>query len=448
VSEPEGAAAQFVRDVPVVGTVDSDLTPLGHKGASVVALARHRLPQPPSVIIANDALQRLVAGSPEEREAMAQAIVAHTRPLVAEARHRVLAQDLPDSDLLDHTGLIVRGSPRTHRRGVALSLRNIDVVALGAEADAPRAEDEISIVEAVRVNALNNVEHSDAAPQHGAHPYGSVIVQSLVPFNAHRGGSGVVYSRDPNVGGGSGFGDFVRGVTGRALTLGRAPVVPYESFAAEHPDANDALADGLAALEAAWRTVVEFEFVFTGAHVLVVQAGRAAMTPLATVRNALALWRDGVIAAADVAAMVTDEVLEAARATELLESGGDLAVHARAGAAGIAEGAVTPDPARDGADPPRWVVGDPHAPEALLRSHGGVAGHGPADARRAGLPLVVGIEPALIERLLAATGGRAVVDGLQGLVAAPGAPRRLIDLAEEEAALAAAVADPEPASSA
>ncbi len=468
----------FVRSVPIIGTLSEDLHALGEKGASVVALSRMRIPQPPSFVVAGDALERLVNGGAGEQRAVAQLIAARARPLLAEARCRLFGQTT--RGLIDATGLIVRGSPRTSQRGVGLSLRNIALDGLDIldrrptrglppqsrtamavpparcnpsgspapiRAGGPQPVDSgelLTLADAVRVAALHNAEHRSTALQlrTGAERFGSVIVQSLVPFDRAVGGSGVACSRDPNAGGSEClFGDFVSGVTGRALTLGKAPVISVARFCADHPEAGRDLVQALAVVEAEWKTVVEFEFVYTGSQLLVVQAARAAMSPLATVRNALELWRDGVVSARETLRMVTDDVLARARATELLLPYATRVVQGRGAAVGTVSGPVAAQATGTASDPPRWSVGDPRSPQAQIRAHGGVAGHGPANARRSHTALVVGVDPDELARLLALTGGQAAVDGLQGLVAPPQTPRVRIDLTDEETWLEAAVWD-------
>lgn len=123
----------------------------------------------------------------------------------------------------------------------------------------------------------------------------AVTVQAMVFGNAGaRSGSGVAFSRDPASGAPELYADMLFEAQGEDVVSGRRQPVGLERLGAVMPEVARELADGVRALEAAYRDVQDVEFTIEEGRLFFLQTRAAKRTPLAALRIAVDLVGEGV----------------------------------------------------------------------------------------------------------------------------------------------------------
>ena len=122
----------------------------------------------------------------------------------------------------------------------------------------------------------------------------AVTVQAMVFGNAGgRSGSGVAFSRDPASGAPDLYADMLFEAQGEDVVSGRRQPVGLERLGAVMPAVARELADGVRALEAAYRDVQDVEFTIEEGRLFFLQTRAAKRTPLAALRIAVDLVAEG-----------------------------------------------------------------------------------------------------------------------------------------------------------
>lgn len=231
----------------------------------------------------------------------------------------------------------------------------------------------------------------------------AVTVQAMVFGNAGpSSGAGVAFSRNPATGDASPYIDFMFDAQGEDVVSGRRTPSGPERFQALMPDAAHCLLDGLKILERATRDVQDVEFTVERGELYLLQSRSAKRAPLAALRIALALVREGVLdkgAALEQLAGLDKAALTMARFTDAAP----VVALATAASPGVASGRIVFDPrraedfARRG-DPLILVRPDTSTEDivafalaaGILTATGGRTAHAAVVARELGKPCLVG----------------------------------------------------------
>lgn len=161
----------------------------------------------------------------------------------------------------------------------------------------------------------------------------AVTVQAMVFGNAGpRSGAGVVFSRNPATGAAQPYLDFLFDAQGEDVVSGRRTPVDADRLEARLPEVARALFDGIRQIEQARRDVQDVEFTVEEGRLYFLQTRSAKRTPLAALRLAVALVKEGLIA--------PETALQRLEGIDL----GALAVSRFADAAGAAATAVSAAP--------------------------------------------------------------------------------------------------------
>ncbi|MCA2292842.1 pyruvate, phosphate dikinase [Mycobacterium avium] len=258
----------------------------------------------------------------------------------------------------------------------------------------------------------------------------AVTVQAMVFGNIDNlSGTGVLFSRNPLTGAPTVHGEWLPRAQGEDVVSGKVSPRPLSELAAAQPAVHRELVAAAARLERDAGDVQDIEFTVESGRLWLLQTRAAKRSAEATVRIALALWREEMItsdealariAPTDVAAMLRPRVaVEAARSAVVVASG-------QPACPGIGCGVMvaTADEAVEQADAGRDVVlatpttspDDVHgmvASVAIVTELGGSTSHAAVVSRELGRPAVVGCGPGSLARLI---GKEVTVDGGAGLV--------------------------------
>lgn len=168
------------------------------------------------------------------------------------------------------------------RFGTGIPEEPMDQLRAAAEAvfrswDAPKAQD---------YRRLNHLEDLSGT---------AVTVQAMVFGNASaRSGSGVAFSRDPATGANGLYADMLFEAQGEDVVSGRRQPVGLGRLEAMLPDVATQLAEGVGALEAAYRDVQDVEFTFEDGRLFFLQTRSAKRTPRAALKIAVDLVAEGL----------------------------------------------------------------------------------------------------------------------------------------------------------
>ncbi|MBP1449010.1 MAG: pyruvate, phosphate dikinase [Thermoproteus sp.] len=240
-------------------------------------------------------------------------------------------------------------------------------------------------------------------------------------------GTGVVFSRDVATGENRLYGEFLPMAQGEDVVAGIRTPMDIEEFRRRFPHLYDELYKGVKLLERANKDVQDVEFTIERGKLYFLQCRNAKMTPLARVKTAVEMAKEGVITKEEALLKVSpDHVLQ------LLYPRIDPKAKAQPIAKGLpaSPGAVSgqlvfhPDDAVKWAKEGKKVVlarvetkpDDVHgfyAAVGILTSRGGMTSHAAVVARAIGKPAVVGAEAIEIDESakLLRVGGAALKEG-------------------------------------
>lgn len=140
----------------------------------------------------------------------------------------------------------------------------------------------------------------------------AVTVQAMVFGNAGvRSGSGVAFSRDPATGAPGIYADMLFEAQGEDVVSGRRQPVGLARLDAALPQVARELAEGVAALEAAYRDVQDVEFTIEEGRLFFLQTRAAKRTPRAALKIAVDLVAEGVRTPAEGRALLEGVDLDA-----------------------------------------------------------------------------------------------------------------------------------------
>ncbi len=290
----------------------------------------------------------------------------------------------------------------------------------------------------------------------------AVTVQAMAFGNRdERSGAGVAFSRDPNTGARTPFGDVLFGCQGEDVVAGRSATRPLPELADREPAVWAALLDAMGRIERHYRDACYLEFTFEAGELFLLQVRAGGLVGRAAVHVAVELADEGVIGRGEALRRVSPQQLRHAR-TPRMAAGADLFTRGLGAGPGVAAGrvATTADRAvRMAAGGPVILV-RPHtspldmhglaAAAGVVTARGGPASHAAVVARSMGKPAVVGAADLTVDVAAACVraGGRTVgegtlitIDGTGGEVAVgnpgvvtgagDGHVRRLLEWADE-----------------
>lgn len=255
----------------------------------------------------------------------------------------------------------------------------------------------------------------------------AVIVQRMVFGNRDdRSGTGVAFSRDPNTGENTPFGDVLFGHQGEDVVSGRSMPRPLRELAEREPAVWAELLDALRRIEGHYRDACYVEFTFQAGELWILQVRPGRFVGGAAVRVAIELADERVIERHEALLRVSPIHLRQVR-TPRMASPEEADVFARGLGAcpGVAVGrvATTADRAvrmAEGAPVilvrPETSPHDMHglaAAAGIVTARGGPASHAAVVARSMGKPAVVGVADLTVDvgNGTVTAGGRTLGDG-------------------------------------
>ena len=231
----------------------------------------------------------------------------------------------------------------------------------------------------------------------------AVIVQAMVFGDRdERSGTGVAFSRDPNTGARTPFGDFLFGHQGDDVVSGRCTPLPLSELAGRDGAVWTELVAALHRIERHYRDACHVEFTVESGRLWLLQVRPGGLTGRATIRVAVDLADEGLIDRRTAVRRISPQHLRGARIPRIRPGDGlDVLARGRGACPGVATGrlAVTADrAARMAAGGPVVLVRpvtsplDMHglsAAAGIVTSRGGPASHAAVVARALGRPAVV-----------------------------------------------------------
>lgn len=275
----------------------------------------------------------------------------------------------------------------------------------------------------------------------------AVIVQAMVFGNRdEHSGTGVAFSRDPNTGEDTPFGEVLFERQGTDVVSGRATTLPLRELAEREPAVWSELCDALRRIERHYRDACYVEFTYEAGELWFLQVRPGRFGGAAAVRLAVDLVDEGVIGRHEALLRVSPRHLRHARTPRLDPVEAEILARGIGACPGVATGRVAtgPDEAARmaAAGVPVILVRPETSPDdmrglaaaaGIVTARGGPASHAAVVARSMGKPAVVGVtgldfgengSATIADRLLA-PGALLTIDGTSGEIAA-GEPRVLL----------------------
>ncbi len=240
----------------------------------------------------------------------------------------------------------------------------------------------------------------------------AIIVQTMVFGNAGpTSGSGVGFTRDPSNGANALYVDYLANAQGEDVVSGRTNALGMDELERRAPEAHRQLALARDLLEREFGDMQDFEFTVEEGRLYMLQARSGKRTPLAALRIAIDLVREGAIAPEAGLALLEGLDLDAIEATELSPPEGTKPIARGAPAsAGAASGAAVFDPGRVAAfkregKPVALVREETETADiqalaeavALVTARGARTSHAAVVARQLGKACVVGCDGLAID---------------------------------------------------
>ena len=142
----------------------------------------------------------------------------------------------------------------------------------------------------------------------------AVTVQAMVFGNLDaQSGTGVLFSRDPNTGERTPYGEWLTCGQGEEVVSGRRTPEPLSSLASLLPEAHARLLDMSDQFERLGQDVQDIEFTVEAGKLWLLQSRAAKRTPQAAIRLAVSLCEEGLISREQALERITPAHLSAAR---------------------------------------------------------------------------------------------------------------------------------------
>jgi pyruvate,orthophosphate dikinase len=274
----------------------------------------------------------------------------------------------------------------------------------------------------------------------------AVTVQAMVFGNLdERSGTGVLFSRNPMTGESTPFGEFLPRGQGEDVVSGRHTPLALASMRDSVPEALEELLAAARLLEREHGDVQDIEFTVECGRLYLLQTRAAKRAPLAAVRIAAQMQREGLCSADAAFGKITSEQVRLLLSPRLAEGalqGATVLARGDGASPGVGCGVVVTDPERAEvrARTGEAVVlarattspDDLHgmiAARAIITEQGGSTSHAAVVSRALGRPCVVGCGAG---NLLGLTGRVVTVDGQLGVVLDGRVPVAVPDEAADE----------------
>lgn len=246
-------------------------------------------------------------------------------------------------------------------------------------------------------------EHNNIAHDIGT----AVTVQAMVFGNMdERSGTGVLFSRNPLTGDPAPYGEYLSRAQGEDIVSGKHTPMPLDTLRETLPDVHDALLAAASLLEKEDGDVQDIEFTVERGKLYLLQARAAKRAPLAAVRIAVDMVREGIISQAEAIGRVSPEQIRILLSPQLADGaavGARVLAQGEAASPGVGVGLIVMDSdhaeaaAREGTSVilarETTSPNDLHgmiAARAILTEQGGSTSHAAVVGRALGRPCVVG----------------------------------------------------------
>ncbi|TDO50137.1 pyruvate,orthophosphate dikinase [Kribbella sp. VKM Ac-2527] len=254
----------------------------------------------------------------------------------------------------------------------------------------------------------------------------AVIVQAMVFGNrGDHSGTGVAFSRNPNTGERTPFGEVMFGRQGEDVVSGRSITRPLSELAEREPAVWAALLEALQRIEGHYRDACSVEFTFELGRLWILQVRSGGLDGRAALRVAVDLADEGLIDRREALLRISPRHLGSARTPRIATDAADILTRGLGASPGVAIGkvATTADrAARMAADGPVILVRpytsplDMHglaAAAGVVTARGGPTSHAAVVARALGKPVVVSAADLTVDVDAACVraGGRIVAEG-------------------------------------
>ncbi|SEG82577.1 pyruvate phosphate dikinase [Thermomonospora echinospora] len=253
----------------------------------------------------------------------------------------------------------------------------------------------------------------------------AVTVQAMVFGNrGDHSGSGVAFSRDPNTGESTPFGEVLFGCQGEDVVSGGSVTRPLSELAEREPAVWAGLLEAMGRIEEHYRDACHVEFTFEAGRLWLLQVRPGGLAGRAAVRVAVDLADEGLISRREALLLISPRHLRHVRIPRI-ETAGTLDVLTRGLGAcpGVAVGrvATTADrAARMAAEGPVILVRPQTSPldmhglaaaAGVVTARGGPTSHAAVVARSMGRPAVVGAVDLTVDVASVQAGGRTLPEG-------------------------------------
>jgi pyruvate,orthophosphate dikinase len=361
---------------------------IGGKAHGLILLERLGLPVPPGFVISTEACRRFLRDNefPDGLQAEIAAAATELRQVS------------------------VRSGAQVSMPGMMNTILNLETTQVEeAVADVFRSWE---TPRAKTYRELNDIPHDLGT---------AVIVQQMVYGNRdEHSGTGVVFSRNPNTGEPTPFGEVLFGHQGEDVVSGTKQTLPLTDLTGE-PAIWDGLREGLQTIEQHYRDACYVEFTFEAGTLWFLQVRRAKLVGRAAIRVAVDLADEGAIDRREAVSRVDEQDLKRAN-TPRMEA--EAVARGLGACPGVATGkvATTADKAVSmAAEGPVILVRPETSPldmhglaaaAGVVTERGGPASHAAVVARAMGKPAVVGVKDLNIPE-----GTIVTIDGTSGEIA-------------------------------
>ncbi|HTX08726.1 MAG TPA: pyruvate, phosphate dikinase [Solirubrobacteraceae bacterium] len=268
----------------------------------------------------------------------------------------------------------------------------------------------------------------------------AVVVQAMAFGNlGGRSGTGVVFTRNPLTGAPEVYGEWLAGGQGEDVVSGTHDPRPVAELAEQLPELHAELMEAAQLLESERGDMQDIEFTIEAGRLYLLQTRTAKRSPLAAVRIAADLVREGVTGPEAALRQVSPEQVQAVLAPTLAPdtlAGAEVLARGTPACPGVSSGRAAPD-ARAGSGSgeggPVVLVRPTTSPEdvdamveavAVVTERGGATSHAAVVTRALGRPSVVGVGDGVTGGWV---GSEVTVDGSGGVVYAGRLPTRQTD---------------------
>jgi pyruvate,orthophosphate dikinase len=254
------------------------------------------------------------------------------------------------------------------------------------------------------------------------HDLGTAVTVQAMVYGDRDGhsGAGVAFSRDPNTGEPTPYGEVLFGQQGVAVVSGRSATRPLHDLADREPAVWADLREALHRIEAHYRDACSVEFTFESGRLWLLQVRPGGLTARAAVRVAVDLVDEGVLTRGEAVRRVDPHTVD--HHTPRVDlAGADLFTRGLGACPGVAAGrvATTADNAVRMAGPvilvrPHTSPLDMHglaAARGVVTATGGPASHAAVVARSMRKPAVVAATGLTVEPGAVHAGDRTITEG-------------------------------------